>query len=67
MTEPTSTGKSAEDLAKQVMPAVLELQRVLRTHTGRTEAQEVRGYISLTSCQYLSCGPGGLGTHPPVM
>ncbi|MBC2879093.1 MULTISPECIES: hypothetical protein [Streptomyces] len=67
MTEPTSAGKSAEDLAKQVMPAILELQRVLRPHTVASEAQEVRGYISLTSCQYLSCGPGGGGTHPTVM
>ncbi|KAB7834246.1 hypothetical protein J7W19_26345 [Streptomyces mobaraensis NBRC 13819 = DSM 40847] len=59
MTEPTTSGTTAGELAQQVMPSVLELQRVLLAHAGGgRDAQEIRGYVSLTSCYQNSCaGP----------
>ncbi|MCX5395063.1 hypothetical protein ABZY68_36610 [Streptomyces sp. NPDC006482] len=63
MTEPTGKGMSDEELAKQVMPSILELQKVLvqNARNSRQFQHEV-GYVSLTSCDHHSCGgPGGGG------
>ncbi|MGW4027418.1 hypothetical protein [Streptomyces sp. NPDC005009] len=62
MTEPTGTGKPEEELAKQVMPSILELQRVLVEGARRSQQSppEVAGYVSITSCDHHSCGGGTL-------
>ncbi|WP_404960428.1 hypothetical protein [Streptomyces sp. 147326] len=61
MTEPTGTGRSEEELVKQVMPTILELQKVLVQGARRSQQPplEAAGYVSITSCDHHSCGGGG--------
>ncbi|KUM87596.1 hypothetical protein AQI94_16110 [Streptomyces pseudovenezuelae] len=53
-----SNKSSAEELAQQVMPTILELQRVLvegsRNALG-TGSERMAGIVSLTSCTSHSC------------
>ncbi|MFD3532755.1 hypothetical protein [Streptomyces sp. NPDC058664] len=63
MTEPTGTGKSEEELAKQVMPSILELQKILvESAKSSRQFQHEVAYVSLTSCDHHSCGGPGGGT-----
>ncbi|MFB8237433.1 hypothetical protein ACFC58_12865 [Kitasatospora purpeofusca] len=68
MTESTGTGRSEEELTKQVMPAILELQRVLVQGARRPQQPqfEAAAYVSITSCDHHSCGGGG-GGGPTIM
>ncbi|MEV7187331.1 hypothetical protein [Kitasatospora sp. NPDC093102] len=55
MTEPAQQS-SPEDLAKQVMPSVLELQKLLveRTRRALPDGGDV-AVVSVTSCNHHSC------------
>ncbi|MFI0543822.1 hypothetical protein RKD19_001496 [Streptomyces canus] len=58
MTDATNKSSAEEELAQQVMPTILELQRVLvegsRNALG-TGSERMAGIVSLTSCTSHSC------------
>lgn len=58
-------GNAEEELARQVMPSIVELQKILvegaRNALGERTERAAEFSLSLTSCDHHSCGGGG---HP---